>query len=483
MVAFAALALMGVALGMGLARADHLLDRVSRSQNQLAMATRLEADVNAFMLLPPGDSDGESRHIYLQLSRLRLSIAEESMTLIGEERRRQPDEVAALDTLQNLFAKMKGSNAEIQTALLAAEFRIRVQGIVQNERSEADRSIRAMRDLKRRGSIVAAATPAILIVFGAIFAWLMINGLVRPIRALRRAVLDVTRDEVSGPIELTGYADFKDLTAAFTEMACTIKAQKTTLERVNKDLEAQVTQRTAELSDQLARLAEIDASRRLFFAQVSHELRTPLTVVLGEAETALRDLDAAPVRLRDALQHILANGQFAHRRLEDLLGLARAQDGKLTLQRDDVDLRKIMQASCVQAESYARSSGLTILSESPDMVIGVKGDASWLQQALLALVDNAIKYASEGGVIRMSLVHDASLARLSVFDDGPGVADHELPRLFETYHQASANRRRGGSGLGLAVARWVIQSHQGTISAKNCAQGGLAILIELPLAS
>ncbi len=482
--ALTALALMGAALGIGLARAEHLLDRMSRSQTQLATATRLEADINELLMAPADEKLAVSRRIDTLLAALKVSIEDESKTLAGAERRRQPEEAAAVEVLQRLFRVMndEGFTGRRPDSLLA-EFRSRARTIVSHERSEAAKSLLAMRSLKRLGAVVAAAVPAILILTGGILAWLMTTGLLRPIRALRRAALAVTSGEVSRPIELDGYADFKDLTDAFTEMAATICAQRTTLERTNRDLERQVAARTAELSEQLARLAEIDNSRRLFFSQVSHELRTPITVVLGEAETALRARDSTPGRLREALQHIVANGQFAHRRLEDLLGLARAQDGKVALRYARFDLRDVIEATRTQANSYARSSGLTIQSDVPTYEIEICGDASWIQQALLALIDNAIKHASEGGQIGISLVRDRTMASISVADDGPGVATRELPSLFNTYHQATANRQRGGSGLGLAVARWVAEAHNGTISARNGEQGGLVIHILLPLAS
>lgn len=482
--ALMALALMGGVLGIGLARAEHLLDRVSRSQTQLAMATRLEADINELLIAPADQRLSVSRRIDALLAALRGSVEDESKTLTGDERRRQPEEAKAVEDLQRLVRviDVEGIDSRSQRSHLA-EIRARARTIVSHERSESAVSLRAMRSLKRLGALVAATVPAVLLLTGGIFAWAMTSGLWRPLRALRRAALEVTSGEVSRPIKLDGYTDFKDLTDAFVEMAATISAQRATLQRTNKDLEQQVAARTAELSQQLRRLAEVDNSRRLFFSQVSHELRTPITVVLGEAETALRDGDATSGRLREALQHILANGQFAHRRLEDLLGLARAQDGKLTLQRARFDLRDVLEATRVQADSYARSCGLTILAEVPPDRIEVWGDASWVQQALLALVDNAIKHASEGGQVRMSIVRDREMASISVADDGPGVAAHELPSLFDTYHQAAANRQRGGSGLGMAVARWVAEAHNGTIWARNGEERGLVIHIQLPLAS
>src|SRR5690606_38683704 len=188
--------------------------------------------------------------------------------------------------------------------------------------------------------------------------------------------------------------EIQNVAHAFNRLEEEVTAQRRALARQNEDLEAQVAQRTAEIEASNERLAEIDRTRREFFSRVSHELRTPATVIRGEAEVALRDPHAPADHLREALEHVAANSAFLQRRLDDLLALARAEDGRVTLRREPVRLDRLLNEVVALAEPYTRSSGLTLIGDGldrPDLVI--EGDESWLQQALLVLVDNAAKFA------------------------------------------------------------------------------------------
>jgi signal transduction histidine kinase len=112
----------------------------------------------------------------------------------------------------------------------------------------------------------------------------------------------------------------------------------------------------------------------------------------------------------------------------------------------------------------------------------ILGDPSWLQQALLALIDNAVKFAPDSREIEVALRSDGPGARIAVADGGPGVDPAELPFLFESYYQAAGRPAHGGSGLGLSVARWVVEQHGGSIAAENRFEQGLVIEIRLPSA-
>lgn len=462
-VALLSLAGMALTLALGLARADRLLDRVSRSQTQLALVTRLEADLNALPVTPPSARATGLADLNRDIAVYRRTIDAEAHVVPREDRAAQIEEGVRAAELAALVISGKPEDV--------ARFRALARQIAATERAEADESIAAMRDLRRTGTLTAIVLPIVLALIGTIGLIAMLANLLRPIGALKRGVAGLARGEMA-PVVPGGFSDFDDLAHAFNRMGDEIAA-------ANRHLESQVAERTAELAERNDRLAAIDDNRRLFFTQVGHELRTPITVIMGEAEVALRDVAAPPERLREALAHVVANGQFIDRRLADLLGLASAEDGRLMLANAPVDLGEVVRAASAQAMPYARSSGLTIGTECPTQSLSVQGDASWLQQALLALIDNAVKHA--GGAIRMSLIRTADHAALTVTDDGPGVSAEDLPHLFETYYQAS--NRRGGSGLGLAVARWVAEAHRGRITAENRAEGGLSVRIDLPLAA
>ena len=240
-----------------------------------------------------------------------------------------------------------------------------------------------------------------------------------------------------------------------------------------------------EVAEKTAELATVDRSRRLFFAKASHEMRTPITVMRGEAEVALADPAAEPLALREALVHVVANAEFLEHRIAELLALARADDGQLQLVDEPVDLVTLVQGAGDAARGYARSAEVVLAVETPVPTPTVRGDARWLQQAVLAIVDNAVKFSPSGAKVTLRLTSIEDSARIEVVDHGVGVADEALPRIFDAYYQADAGRSRGGTGLGLALARWVVEQHGGSIRAANgqsdSSAAGATVTIELPL--
>lgn len=243
----------------------------------------------------------------------------------------------------------------------------------------------------------------------------------------------------------------------------------------NRRLKHEVAAKTAEL-------AAIDSSRRLFFAKASHEMRTPLTVMRGEAEVALADADAEPASLREALTHVVANAEFLEHRIAELLALARADDGQVHLEDQPIDLRALVDGARRAAQGYARSAEVAIALTRLAEPIAARGDFRWLQQAVLAIIDNAVKFSPLGATVRLALMRTDDLARIQISDQGVGVAEHALPHIFDAYYQADAGRARGGTGLGLALARWVVERHGGSISAANVTGDGCTVTIDLPIA-
>lgn len=237
-----------------------------------------------------------------------------------------------------------------------------------------------------------------------------------------------------------------------------------------------------EVSARTADLAEVDRSRRLFFAKASHELRSPVTVMRGEAEVALAGPAADPRDLRDALRQVVAHADFLEHRIGELLGLAQAEDGKISLDFATLDLGATAVAVAATARSYADAAEVAIEPVAPTGLT-VKGDARWLGQAMLAIVDNAVKFSPSGGAVRIAVERRDDAATVVIADRGIGVAAPELPRIFDAYYQTEAGNKRGGTGLGLALARWVVEQHNGSIVAANDPAGGCVITLSLPVAA
>lgn len=488
-----ALVVMAASTALALAEADRLLDRLSRSQDQLTRVTSIEADLNAWLLAGSEGAAPAARRqamadIEAQIDAYLDTIAfERSLMADAALLARQAEETARGEALVAAIRVASTSEATVEQRRAV---RALAQQIEEGERAEVALALEEMRRLKARTTTASGALFALVALLAVWGALAMSRSVGRPLRLLEDAARRVGRGEAaSAPVDLRGFTEIRAVTGAFNRLDEEVAAQRRALARHAEDLEAQVAARTAELEASNARLAEIDRTRRLFFSKVSHELRTPATVIRSEAEVALRRADAPAADLRESLEHVAANSAFLQRRLEDLLALARAEDGRITLKREPIRLDRLLSEVVVLAEPYTRSSGMALIEEGvdrPDLV--VVGDASWLQQALLALVDNAAKFATGSPALRLSLDAEDGAATIRVADGGPGVDPDALPFLFDSFYQApfsseTGRAHPGGAGLGLSVMRWVVEQHGGAVSARNVEGQGLLIELRLPVAA
>lgn len=218
-----------------------------------------------------------------------------------------------------------------------------------------------------------------------------------------------------------------------------------------------------------------------FVSDVSHELRTPLTAIRGAAETLL-DGDVAPDDQERFLSTIAAEAERLTRLANDLLTLQRIEGatGELPIKRVDPRAAADRAAAMLEPLIEARGVTLSVNGEAPPVL----GDADRLQQVLVNLVDNASRMVGTGGHVRVELFADGRESVLTVSDDGPGIPEADLPRLFDRFYRADSSRTRqsGGAGLGLAIVRAIVAAHAGTITAENRADGGSSFTVRLPSA-
>ena len=232
-----------------------------------------------------------------------------------------------------------------------------------------------------------------------------------------------------------------------------------------------------EVAARSAQLQAVDRSRRLFFAKASHELRTPVTAMRSLAEVALSSGGNA----RAALGDVVAQAQFLAHRIDEMLSLASAEEGKPVLTLAPCDLREIVAGALFRAAPFAQLVEVDLAYQPPAEPVSVRADGRWLGQALLAIIDNGLKISDPGAALEITLVSEGAHAILSISDHGPGMGEADLPLIFEAYYQTDEGRHRGGTGLGLALARWVALQHGGAIRAENRDTGGARIVITLPL--
>jgi signal transduction histidine kinase/DNA-binding LacI/PurR family transcriptional regulator/AraC-like DNA-binding protein len=225
------------------------------------------------------------------------------------------------------------------------------------------------------------------------------------------------------------------------------------------------------------RLAE-DANqlKSRFLSMVSHELRTPLSLVVGLSDIVLREAREGDVLSASAardLEHMSASAQHLSRLIGDVLDLASSQVGELHLVRQPVDLCQVLLDASLAGEQMAREKGLEWRSRVPASPSWVMGDRTRLRQVILNLVSNAIKFTDAGSVAIEAEVTDGEVT-VSVTDTGIGIAADELDSVFDEFHRSAEaiRQRMGGMGLGLAIARQLVQRHGGTIGARSPGASG-----------
>jgi heavy metal sensor kinase len=236
------------------------------------------------------------------------------------------------------------------------------------------------------------------------------------------------------------------------------------------------------LNHMIGRLADAFQAMRRFTADASHELRNPLATMRNTIDVVLEQ-PRTVAQQREALESLGEDVDRLRRIVEDLLLLARADDGRLALEREPVCLSGLAQALAETYQAQAREQGVTLAVDAPDPA-RVRGDERWLYQVLGNLLDNALKFTPAGGRVLVAVRCGDGRARLTVRDTGPGIPADSLDRIFERFYQADPSRTRGrkpGSGLGLAIAAWIVEAHGGRIAAANHPEGGAEFAVELPL--
>jgi two-component system phosphate regulon sensor histidine kinase PhoR len=230
-------------------------------------------------------------------------------------------------------------------------------------------------------------------------------------------------------------------------------------------------------------IEDAQKSRREFVANVSHELRTPLTSIQGYVETLIEDPDFSPETTREFLGVILKNARRMNRLTEDLLALASVEgpDYKLALQPARANV--LVHDAIAALGGIVVDSGVELQSTgAPDLIVMADPDA--MNQVFGNLVENSLKYASDGKRIRVGACAFENEVKFTVQDFGPGIASEHLDRIFERFYRVDKARSRdsGGTGLGLAIVKHIVQAHGGRIWAESELGKGVSFHFTLPLA-
>ena len=311
--------------------------------------------------------------------------------------------------------------------------------------------ITLLRNYREKLVIVVVAFMLTMLLLTEVFSrWLS-----APLRELAAGASALAQGNMSVRVTPRGAQETRDVADAFNRMAAEVDAVMT-------ELRAEERRKTRFVSD------------------VSHELRTPLTAIRGAAETLL-DGDVDQADAERFLSTIVRESDRLARLANDLLSLQRIEGatGELPLRR--IDLAEIASRAVGALAPLLDERGIRVKVSGESAK--VLGDPDRLQQVVANLVDNASRVSAPGSTVRLELQREGRDVGLSVLDDGPGIPDDALPHLFERFFRAQPSRDRstGGAGLGLSIAKAIVEAHAGRIEVSNRAEGGCRFTVWLPM--
>ncbi len=378
-----------------------------------------------------------------------------------------------------------GASAEfdrLQTSGSATLFRQLMDGVLQQRREQVQKSHRQAVELAMYITGVLPLFVVVLTLVTLIMVAVFSRSLTRSINELQRGAEAFGKGDFSYRIPGLGEKNFARLGEAFNAMAADLAEHRERLHDVNVGLESVVEERTRALQKSNEKLATIDDNRRRLLADISHEFRTPLTVIQGEAEIALRSKSKAIADYRETLQRIIEQaGQTTHL-IDDLLFIARAEGGEPRLHLQQIEVSEQLRTVCRNFAAQALLKNITVIEQFPDELPLLQADAGRMRQVFSILLDNALRYGNEQGEVKVDASHMAEELVVTISDNGPGISAAEADLVFQRFYRSNPQHDQPqGTGLGLPVAKAIVEAHHGRIMLESGVDGGAVASVILPL--
>jgi signal transduction histidine kinase len=274
--------------------------------------------------------------------------------------------------------------------------------------------------------------------------------------------------------------DRDTLDQAVTEQIIQLRSA---LKASHRSLEQRVRDRTAELDEALKRLSELSQLKANFVANISHELRTPMTHIKGYLELLVTGSFG---RINEEQRHALEVSQRSSAKLEamieDLIMFSLVTRGEMSMNLDQVDIRRLVTLAAKSASAKAEERGVKVLAAVASDVPPVQADSAKIGWVIGQLLDNAIKFTPSGGSVVAAVNEEAkNLVIVSVSDTGIGIPADRIQEIFEPFHQldGSSTRHHGGAGLGLSLVRQIVEAHGSLLDVQSV--DGKGSLFKFPL--
>ena len=308
--------------------------------------------------------------------------------------------------------------------------------------------------------------------------YILENFVLVPILRLSHDVRAIgTTQDFSTRLPVRGKDELAHLAGGINTLLAAVESSSEALRQLNSDLETRVDERTREIEEKNRELARLQAQKDVFFARASHELRTPLTNII----TRVYLLEKQPQQLEAHLRVLKLVSTYMRDLINEILEISRIQRGSITLNRTRLELQTVVRDVIDIQLPEAEKATLTLRAELVDPPITVSADYKRLTQILTNLVTNAIHYTPANGEIVVSVeATDDQQARISVRDNGVGIALEHLPHLFEPFFRAREDISFG-TGLGLMIVRELVKLHGGEITVDSTVGQGSTFTVLLPL--
>ena len=361
---------------------------------------------------------------------------------------------------------------------------VMISAAIEDEASEVLIADEKAQRLLERLSLAAQITATVALAATLLLFIVFSRRIGRPITRLLQGIEKVAAGDLDHRIVVPGGSELAAMASNFNTMVSKLKDREAALRSARADLEMRVKDRTQQLDAANNALKRTDQLRQRFLADISHELRTPITVIQGEAEVALRGKDKELSEYKRALKHITDSSNQLGRLVSDLLFMARTSAGEVYISLKPVELTTLLDAIREDAGMLGRHKSVKIALRRVEGEVAVLGDRDRLRQLFLILIENAIRYSGNDVDIALDVTRSADRVRTRVTDNGFGMSQTEIDNAFDRFYRGDNGSRAfsEGSGLGLPVAKSIVQAHKGEIAIESTPGEGTAIILDLPAA-
>lgn len=389
------------------------------------------------------------------------------------------------DRIIRTFKSEQATAKQLYTGTIVNELEPRIKQLIKTAVSDEESKILGIRlkiqdHLLVYGSSIAAllSLSALLLLISGPYAYFSI---VPQLKKLVSAASAVSQHQPFEKIELNSNAhEISELINRCNTLISDIHKRQTKMSDTTTDLEEQITTRTRELTAANERLQRLDQMRIQFLADISHELKTPLTAMKGETEIILRKTGHEEQEYRTALTRINILTDQMNNLVDDLMFLTRSETNTVHFEFKNTDLEGILASAISGYEILGRDRNINIKINWAQEALEIPVDMSRIKQMFGIILDNAIKYANSDTDITISISANKYDVIITFTNVGTTIAPDDLPYIFERFYRGKNTSGQNGFGLGLSIAKWIVEKHRGSINITSTKKGITDTTVILP---